>query len=83
MAEFTPNKIISNPVTRKAIYGLIGSVVAVLVAFGVITEGIGDQITELITGGLTVLATILAGKNTPKDDGADDTEPTVTDELGQ
>ena len=71
------NQIISNPKTRKYIYGVVAAAIPVAVGVGVLTE---EQAATVGGAVLGLAAAVLALPNTPKQekllpDEAYDTEP--------
>lgn len=59
------NKIVTNPKTRKYIYGVSAAAIPVAVAVGIITE---EQAVTVGSSVLGLLAVVLALPNTPDDD---------------
>ena len=53
------------PETRKAIYGVIASVVPLLVVLGLISEDLALPILDVVAALLTVGGSVLAIKNVP------------------
>jgi len=56
------------PETRKLIYGVIAAVVPLLVAFGAITNEVGQTVLNVTAALLTVAGSALAIKNVPAED---------------
>ncbi len=54
-----------SPETRKAIYGVIASVVPLLVVLGLISEDLALPILDVVAALLTVGGSVLAIKNVP------------------
>lgn len=69
LATDTPNLLIANPAVRKAIYGLAAAVGALLVVVGVSTPDQVQAWLVVVGNVLTVIATVLALVNTPKQAG--------------
>lgn len=65
---FDLNKMLDfKPETRKLIYGVVAALVPLLVAFGTISDEVGQTLLNVSAALLTVSGSLLAIKNVPKD----------------